>query len=503
MKVSVVIPTYNAAAFLPEALESVLSQSEAPTEVVVVDDGSTDHTPQLMKAYEGRVRYFRTERLGAGGARNLGINMTTGEQIAFLDADDYWLPDKLKLQRDFFRNHPEVEMVFTDAEAFQGEKVLLKSLKSDPAYRRAIGGDGVLTDAYLKILKTPFISMGSVMVKRDCLKRVGLFDSSLPVAEDRDLWLRIAYDAKIAFLPLVLMRVRKHERNISRDPVRGLQFEILAIKKQLPVSQKYRRETEAQLAHLYQRLAHHYLGQNKALEGRNAFREALRYHLAIRPSVYYLSSFISPVWNLLSTLKGKGSDNCASVPERLKRRLRSLLKFCYTCIDYYEVELDLLAWSPRFTRGNRFRVERITSDNLERLKRLFFREGEAMLADCLLPGYTGFAVLAGEQMIGYFRLGTGTLYVRELGLSVHLKQNEILVHGVYILPEYRGTGAVGFLFDAGLLFFKEKGYRTVFGQIDEKNQASLKFSRHFGFNPVRLMRSRQILSRYFQHQEKA
>ena len=360
-----------------------------------------------------------------------------------------------------------------------------------------------MTDAFLKILRTPFISMGSVMVKRDCLKRVGLFDPSLLVAEDRDLWLRIAYDAKIAFLPIVLMRVRKHEDNISQDPVRGLQFEILAIKKQLLISQKYRRETAAQLAHLHQRLAHHYLGKNDAVEGRKAFREVLRYHFAVRSGIYYLSSFVPPIWRFLSSVKKRRLDERAPLPERVKRRLGRFLKFCYHSIDYYQVELNLLSWSPRFTRGNRFRVEQVTPHCLERLQRSFFKGGEIMLADCLMPGYTGFAVLTEEErVIGYFRLGTGSLYVRELGLNVHLKQKEILVHGVYILPEYRGTGAVGVLFDAGLLFFKERGYELASGQIDEKNRASLKFSKHFGFEPVRLMRSRQVLSRFFQHQEK-
>jgi ribosomal protein S18 acetylase RimI-like enzyme len=298
------------------------------------------------------------------------------------------------------------------------------------------------------------------------------------------------------------MRVRKHEKNISHDPLRGLQCEILAIKKQLLACPRYRPEIRAQLARLHQRLAHHYLSEGTISEGRSAFRETVRYRFALRPFIYYLSSFAPPLWDFLSGVKKRRPDARAPLSERVKRRLQRLLKRCYTHIDYFHVELDLLSWSPRFTRGSRFHVEQITPHNMERLQKAYFKGGETMLADCLMPGYTGFAVLAGERVVGYFRLGVGSLYVRELGLKVDLKQREVSVHGLYLLPEYRGSGAVGVLFDVGLFFFKERGYQKVLGQIEEENRPSLAFSKHFGFKPVRLMRSRQILSRLFIHREK-
>lgn len=503
MTVSVIIPTYNAAEFLPEALESVLSQGEAVSEVIVVDGGSTDATPALMERYEDRVQYVRAGRLSAGGARNLGISLAGGEYVAFLDADDYWLPNKIDLQLAFFRDHPEAEMVFTDVEVFQGKKIILKSLKSDPLYSRVIGNAPILDDPFLKIMRDAFISMGSVMVKRDCLKRVGLFDPALPVAEDRDLWLRIASDAKIGFLPSVLMRVRKHEKNISHDPIRGLQCEIQVIKKQLLTSSKHRSETRGQLADLYERLAHFHLTRREPLEGRAVFREALRYRSGLRPAAYYLSSFAPPLWSLLSMIKGEKPDDPGSISAKAKRRLHRLMKSCYSRTDYYQTELDLTSWRSRYSRGSGTDVEQITSYNLERFQNAFFEEGKAMLADCLTPGYTGFALLIEGRVAGYIRFGVGQIYLREIGLQVELKQRETLIHGLYILPEYRGKRAVGVLFEKGLLFFKERGYQKVFGQIERENLPCLKLVEHIGFKRTALMRSRQVFSRFLKHRKQA
>src|SRR5580704_10876157 len=113
MRVSVVIPAYNCGPYIAEALDSVLGQSLAPDEIVVVDDGSTDDTPERVAAYVGRVRYVRQANERVAAARNRGIAETSGELIAFLDSDDVWHPAKLERQVAILRERPEIGAIGT------------------------------------------------------------------------------------------------------------------------------------------------------------------------------------------------------------------------------------------------------------------------------------------------------------------------------------------------------------------------------------------------------
>ena len=106
-EISVVIPAYNHGRFLREAIDSVLAQTYAPLEIIVVDDGSTDDTEQIVRSYGDRVRYIRQQNAGVGAARNNGIANARGEYVAFLDSDDLWLPEKLAVQVEYMRRHPE------------------------------------------------------------------------------------------------------------------------------------------------------------------------------------------------------------------------------------------------------------------------------------------------------------------------------------------------------------------------------------------------------------
>ncbi len=315
MTVSVVIPTYNAVAYLRKALESVLEQSEPPFEVIVVDDGSTDDTFGMIQDHLDQIRYIRTNRLGPGGARNVGIEHARGEYIAFLDADDYWLPHKLKIQMEFFRNHPDIAMVFTDAEVFEGERILLNSIKAVPLFSGIIGEEKVLTDPFLKIMRQAFISMGSVVVTRGCLEQVGFFDSCLPVAEDRDLWLRIARIGKIAFLPMVTMRIRKHGNNTSADRILGLQCGNLVLERHCLNHPQYGSEARTQLAGRHRELAHLYWMQGNASKAQREFWIALRTSFTVKSLIYYLSALIPPLFSLFLTMKRKGAGNPIRDPQ--------------------------------------------------------------------------------------------------------------------------------------------------------------------------------------------
>lgn len=181
-KVSVIVPTYNRAQYLPRALNSVLAQTYRDYEVIVVDDGSTDETPQAMKPFEGRVTYVRQKNGGSASARNRGIEEAKGEYIAFLDSDDYWVADKLEAQVRILDAHPKVGIVYGRMPIVneKGEKIGMK-----PA--------GVSGRNFKELLDVwGDLPTSTVMTRRVCFEKAGMFDTSLTTMQDIDMWLRIA-----------------------------------------------------------------------------------------------------------------------------------------------------------------------------------------------------------------------------------------------------------------------------------------------------------------------
>lgn len=112
-RVSCIVPVFNGERYLEEALDSILAQTSPPAELIVVDDGSTDATPQIVESYTDRIRYFRQSNRGPAAARNRGILAANGDLLAFLDADDLWLPEKLERQVAFLHDHPDVDLCLT------------------------------------------------------------------------------------------------------------------------------------------------------------------------------------------------------------------------------------------------------------------------------------------------------------------------------------------------------------------------------------------------------
>jgi len=182
-EVSVVIPTYNRAAQVVRAVSSVLEQTEEAREVLVVDDGSTDGTVQALEGFQGRIRLLRHRRnRGVSAARNTGIRAGMAPLVAFLDSDDHWLPRKLETQVRFFREHP-------GAVACQTQEIWMRRGRRVNPARRHLKPSG---EIFEPSLKRCLVSPSAVMLRRSLLDEVGLFDESLPVCEDYDLWLRIA-----------------------------------------------------------------------------------------------------------------------------------------------------------------------------------------------------------------------------------------------------------------------------------------------------------------------
>ena len=181
--VSVVIPTYNLAQLLPGAVESVRAQAWPDLEIIVVDDGSTDDTPDVLErlSREGDLRWFRQENAGAAAARNRGIQEARGEWVAFLDADDFWLAGKLAAQFEALESRPSAAFSYTD------ERLRFEDGTEEDRASRATAGPLLPQALAGNIFATP-----TAVVRRECFDAVGLFDTRLRTGEDWDMWMRLA-----------------------------------------------------------------------------------------------------------------------------------------------------------------------------------------------------------------------------------------------------------------------------------------------------------------------
>jgi glycosyltransferase involved in cell wall biosynthesis len=219
--VSVVIPAYNAEPHLRECLDSVRAQAlDVPVEVLVVDDGSTDRTSEIASRTEG-VRLLRSEANGGPAhARNEGVAAARGEFVAFLDADDLWPPGSLQVRLDTLRRHAGAALVFGDCRQFDAAGPRARTLfESEGLGAASWGGEGIVPDAYLRLVQNNFITTGSVLARRVALTDCGGFDERLRLVEDLDLWLRLARTHELAWCATVSLLRRRHDRNTSRDAV--------------------------------------------------------------------------------------------------------------------------------------------------------------------------------------------------------------------------------------------------------------------------------------------
>ena len=203
--VSVVIAAYNAARWIAETLDSVLAQTFRDFEVIVVDDGSSDQTPEIVAGYKDRIRYLRKENGGQPSARNVGIRAACGSYIAFVDADDLWLPKKLELQMELFCRRPDLAWVYSDAIAFDGDTGQELFRMGDLTKPRT-------GDILRPLLLRDFIPSPTPVIRRDVFGTVGYFDESpdLQIGEDWNMWLRIAAKCPVEFVDQPLARYRSH-----------------------------------------------------------------------------------------------------------------------------------------------------------------------------------------------------------------------------------------------------------------------------------------------------
>ncbi len=296
-KISVVIPSYNSAAYLADAIDSALKQTLAPLEVIVVNDGSTDETAQILERYRGRICCITQENRGLAGARNRGIAAAQGDLIAFLDADDIWFPEKLEKQLQCLEEHPQAALVHSQPyywDTGTGEKWT----RSNHGRHEYVGL------CYHRLFFKPGALAGSMIVRKECLAEVGVFDERIRGAggEDYDLCLRIARHYEFAFVDEPLFLYRLHSSNLTKQRRTCLENELYVVRKALQADPDLRRALgrtaiNERLFGLLFELGYHLHDAGRPAEARRYFLQALRHRpLSTRVWMLYLGNFLPSKW---------------------------------------------------------------------------------------------------------------------------------------------------------------------------------------------------------------
>jgi glycosyltransferase involved in cell wall biosynthesis len=255
--VSVIVPTYNCADFVATAVQSVLNQTERDFEVIVVDDGSTDDTDTALARFGDAIRVVRRANTGVAAARNAGLALARGDWIAFLDADDYWVPTRLSTQLTALRGFPKAGFAFSDFDVIDASGTQLRPSGIRWKYRsvrdpRAAAWQGIFQeshdfesgdasecttaycgDVYRALFLGNFVNTSSVLVRRRLISETSGFDTSLETEEDYDCWLRLARGTPFVFVdaPLVAFRVRANQLTTSSQLERIVRNALNVVKR--------------------------------------------------------------------------------------------------------------------------------------------------------------------------------------------------------------------------------------------------------------------------------
>jgi glycosyltransferase involved in cell wall biosynthesis len=312
--VSVVIPAFNRAREIPGVIATVLSQTYPAREIILIDDGSTDDTPQVVDSVPGPVRYIRQENQGVAAARNRGIQEATGDLVAFLDTDDRWHPRKLEIQTALMGSRSGVGWTATGIDIIsqsgdgrtrgglqQGVPVF-KEIGRTPADwfaetldREMLAVDGLdveafVGDAYGLLLNGNFIFPSSVTVRRALLERVGAFDPTYPKAEETEFFLRLAARSPFAMvlMPLTAYHIGASDALTAPDhTVELTELALRAVRRAIderpPVSEFERRSAERGQRNLLLRQAYAYLSNLDLEQVRVSIRRARDMGLPLGP----------------------------------------------------------------------------------------------------------------------------------------------------------------------------------------------------------------------------
>jgi len=241
--VSVIIPTFDRAPWVGEAITSVLAQTYPHLELIVVDDGSHDATPAVVRACGPELTYIRQAHAGVSAARNRGVEIARGELVAFLDSDDLWLPGKLAAQVALLQQQQHIQACYTD------EIWIRHGVRVNPKRIHQKHSGWLFEPSLPRCI----ISPSSIMLRRTLWNQLGGFDETLPACEDYDLWLRLTLTTPVVLLPERLIVKRGgHADQLSRCILVLDQYRITALEKILAAALTLS-QRQAVLAHLVQK----------------------------------------------------------------------------------------------------------------------------------------------------------------------------------------------------------------------------------------------------------
>ena len=284
--VSVIIPTYNRAHLIGRAIQSVLNQTYQDFEVIVVDDGSTDNTEEVIKEYQEqdrRIRYIRHEKnKGGSAARNTGIKLAKGKYIGLLDDDDEWLPEKLEKQMRKFQNSSEKVGVIYSGFFYISEKSGKIVSEIIPHLRGKV---------YANLLKGCILGSPTPLIKKRCFQKAGFFDETLPSCQDWDMWIRLSKYYDFDFVPDILAKHHVHGGQISAD----LNAKIVAREKLMEKYWVNFSKNPKSFSAILQRLGILYSLAGNHKKGRKYFMKSIKQNPLQKGSyIHFLLSFLSP-----------------------------------------------------------------------------------------------------------------------------------------------------------------------------------------------------------------
>lgn len=249
MKVSIVIPTYNRSRYITDTVDSILNQSFTDYEIIIINDGSTDNTEEVLEPYKNKIKYLKTKNQGIAVARNEGMKLATGEYIAQLDDDDLYYPYKLDLQVTILENHPDIALVYTEFSGFDDESYFdewhLKTYHSSAYKRGGLSYDKIFNkkiplenypaitkaltkypseflnkhvyfgNIYDRYLMNTIVFTNSIMFRRSILDKTGLQEQKFGLFHDLEFVLRICKQHAVAFIDIPTYKLRYHPGQIS------------------------------------------------------------------------------------------------------------------------------------------------------------------------------------------------------------------------------------------------------------------------------------------------
>lgn len=275
-KVSVIIPVFNGEKYIAMALESVFSQTYQNYEVIVIDDGSTDRTEEVIASFSGKLKLIRQPNSGPACARNKGVENSIGELVAFLDHDDVWLPDKLHLQVKCLEQNKLVSLVYSDFGTFNDQGIIEESASQT---RGLFMPSGYI---FPYLFFDPICWTSTVLVKRSCLDEIGAFDEdeNIHMAEDYDLWLRLSKKFEFHYINKVTAMYRQSPNSLSRNVGVGVKAEIHMLQKVMKTFPEIRKEIgtekiKKRLSVPYFELAYHQSLAGEKTEARKNFLQSI------------------------------------------------------------------------------------------------------------------------------------------------------------------------------------------------------------------------------------